>query len=114
MDKSARNESPRRRTGRRVGAAGLALAALLALGACRATGGGFIGDPLEGGPVSIFQGDARFGFDFYCEMDTTKRKPRAVITGEIEYHDSPSSIVLEGDKQATLFRRSISTAPWNP
>jgi hypothetical protein len=81
----------------------MALAAVLVLGACRATGGGFIGEPLEGGPVSVYQGDAEFGFDFSCEMDTTKKKPRAVITGEITYHDSPSSIVLEGDLQPTLF-----------
>ena len=32
-----------------------------------------------------------------------RRSPGAVITGEIEYHDSPSSIVLEGDLQPTLF-----------
>ena len=54
----------------------MALAAILVLGACRATGGGFIGDPLDGGPVGIYQGDAKFGFDFTCEMATTKEKPR--------------------------------------
>src|SRR5215213_896535 len=103
MDKSIVNEPPRRRITRRVGAAGMAVAAALVLGACQATGGGFIGDPLEGGPVSAYQGDAEFGFTFNCEMDTTKKKPRAVITGEIDYHDSPSSITLEGDLQPTLF-----------
>jgi hypothetical protein len=103
MSESIVNVSPRRRIGRRVGAAGMALAAVLVLGACRATGGGFIGDPLEGGPVSVFQGDAEFGFTFSCEMDTTKKRPRAVITGEIDYHDSPSSITLEGDLEPTLF-----------
>jgi hypothetical protein len=36
-------------------------------------------------------------------MDTTKKRPRAVITGEIDYHDSPSSITLEGDLEPTLF-----------
>jgi hypothetical protein len=81
----------------------MALAALLALGACRATGGGYIGDPLEGGPVSVFDGDADFGFNFNCEMQTTKKRSLAVITGEITYHDSPSSIVLEGDLEPTLF-----------
>ncbi len=100
MDKSIVNESPRRRIARRFGAAGMALATVLVLGACQATGGGYIGEPLEGGPVSVYQGDAEFGFTFYCEMDTTKKKPRAVITGEITYHDSPSSIILEGDLAA--------------
>jgi hypothetical protein len=103
MQQALGNESPRRRITRRVGAAGLALAAMLVLGACRATGGGYIGEPLEGGPVSVYQGDAEFGFDFTCEMDTTKKKPRAVIRGEITYHDSPSSIILEGHLEPTLF-----------
>ena len=97
------SESPRRRFGRRVGAAGLAAATLLVLGACRADGGGFIGDPLEGGPVSVFQGDAEFGFTFSCEMEVKKNRPRAVIRGEITYHDSPSSITLEGGLEPTLF-----------
>src|SRR5215212_3532610 len=103
MQKSIANEPGHRRIARRVGAAGMAVAAILVLGACRATGGGFIGDPLEGGPVSVYQGDAEFGFTFNCEMDTTKKKPRAVITGEIDYHDDPSSIVLEGDLEPTVF-----------
>ena len=34
-------ESPRRRIARRIGAAGLALATVLTLGACKATGGGY-------------------------------------------------------------------------
>jgi hypothetical protein len=63
----------------------------------------FIGDALEGGPVSVFQGDAEFGFTFYCEMEVKKNRPRAVITGEITYHDSRSSIILEGDLEPTLF-----------
>ena len=58
---------------------------------------GFIGDPLEGGPVGVYQGDAEFGFTFSCEMDTTKKRPRAVITGEIEYHDAPSTIDVPVD-----------------
>src|SRR5215217_313607 len=103
MDKSIVNESPRRRITRRVGAAGMAVATVLVLGACQATGGGFIGDPLDGQPVGVYQGDAEFGFTFYCEMDTTKKRPRAVITGEIDYHDNPSSIVLEGDLEPTVF-----------
>jgi hypothetical protein len=45
---------------------------------------------------SVYQGDADLGFSFSCEMDTTKKRPRAVITGEIDYHDEPSSIVFGG------------------
>jgi hypothetical protein len=103
MSESIVNGSRRRRLARRVGAAGMAVAAVLVLGACRADGGGFIGDPLEGGPVSVYQGDAEFGFTFYCEMTVKKNRPRAVITGEITYHDDPSSIILEGDLEPTLF-----------
>ncbi len=68
----------------------MALAVVLVLGACRAEGGGYIGEPLEGGPVSVFQGDANFGFNFTCEMN--RRAKRALIRGEITYHDSPSTI----------------------
>ena len=81
----------------------MAVATLLMLGACRADGGGFIGDPLDGGPVSVFQGDAEFGFTFSCDMEVKKNRPRAVIRGEITYHDDPSSITLEGDLTPTLF-----------
>ena len=47
--KSIVKESPRRRIGRRVGAAGMALAAVLDAGepAMRRTGGGYIGAPLR-------------------------------------------------------------------
>ena len=96
MSKAIVSVSPRRRVARRVGAAGLAAASVLILGACQATGGGFIGDPLEGGPVSVYQGNAEFGFTFYCEMQVKRNKPRAVITGEITYHDGPSSITSRG------------------
>jgi hypothetical protein len=84
-------ESPRRRIARRVGAAGMALAALLVLGACRADGGGYVGEPYPGGPVGIYDGDAFFGFNFTCHMD--KRADRAVIRGQITYHDSGPSTV---------------------
>jgi hypothetical protein len=69
----------------------MALAAVFVLGACRATGGGFIGDPLEGGPVSVYQGDAEFGFDFNCEMDTTKKEApgRDHVPREPQHHQCP-------------------------
>jgi hypothetical protein len=84
------HESPRRRIARRVGAAGIALAALLALGACKATGGGYVGAPLESGVIGEYTGDANFGFNFTCEVDTAKK--RTVIKGEITYHDDPSTV----------------------
>jgi hypothetical protein len=68
----------------------MALAAVLTLGACKATGGGYLDVPLEGGPLNMFQGDASFGFNFTCEMS---RNNRAVIKGEITYHDSAPSTV---------------------
>src|SRR5215213_9928971 len=90
-------ESPRRRTARRVAAAGMALAAGLTLGACRATGGGYIDAPLPGPVVDEFTGEADFGFNFTCEVETTKK--RAVIKGEITYHDDPSIIDVPFDPE---------------
>ena len=90
MDVSFGNRSRRWRMPRRAGAAGLALATVLLLGACRADGGGYIGEPLPGGPVSVFDGDANFGFNFTCHMDN---QDRAVIRGKITYHDSGVSTV---------------------
>ena len=75
---------------RRIAAAGLALAAVLGLGGCKADGGGFIGEPLPGGPVSVFDGDANFGFNFTCHVDN---RDRAVIRGKITYHDPGVSTV---------------------
>jgi hypothetical protein len=79
----------------------MALAAVLSLGACKATGGGQIGDSVPSGvlppgglpfePVDgTFTGDANFGFNFTCGM-TDKNK--AVIKGEITYHDSGTSVI---------------------
>jgi hypothetical protein len=80
MQESIVNTPPRRRIARRIGAAVLALAAVLTLGACRATGGGYLA------PDNIlFKGQADFGFNFTCEVETENK--RAVIRGEITYHD---------------------------
>ena len=77
----------------------MALAAILTLGACRATGGGQINDPVPSGvstrPASssysaTFTGEANFGFNFTCEM---KGKNKAVIKGQITYHDTGPSVV---------------------
>lgn len=84
------HQSRRRGITRRIAAAAMALVAVLGLGACKATGGGYIGTPLDGGPVSVFQGRANYGFNFTCEAETAKRK--AVIKGQITYHDSASTV----------------------
>ncbi|HEX2404918.1 MAG TPA: hypothetical protein VHM29_09465 [Acidimicrobiia bacterium] len=89
-------ESSRRGIARRIGAAGLALAAVVTLGACKATGGGQIDEPVPSGVLptgdidGAYKGDANFGFNFTCEM-TAKNK--AVIKGEITYHDTGTSTV---------------------
>jgi hypothetical protein len=76
----------------------MALAAVLTLGACRATGGGYIDAPLPGPVVDEFTGEANFGFNFTCEMATTKKKQKqAVIKGQITYHDDPSTINVPVD-----------------
>jgi hypothetical protein len=89
MQETIAKESPRRHTAKRIGAAGVALAAVVTLGACKATGGGYIAEPLSGGPVSVFQSQANFGFNFTCQMKTANK---ALIQGEITYHDSPSTV----------------------
>lgn len=73
---------------RRLVAGALALVTLLGLSACKATGGGRIGEPLEGGPVSVFQGQAHFAFNYSCDI----REGRARIHGHITYHDDPSIV----------------------
>jgi hypothetical protein len=106
MQKSIAKESPRR-IARRLGAAGVALAAVVTLGACKATGGGYIDDPLPGGVLPVgdiegtYTGTANFGFNFTCEMNKPAKK--AVIRGQVTYHDSPSSILLVGDLVPTPF-----------
>ena len=71
-------------------AAVVALAAVLTLGACRATGGGY----LPPGGASLFQARANFGFNFTCEVETAKK--RAVVRGTITYHDDPSPLFPKG------------------
>jgi hypothetical protein len=90
MQKSTAKESRNRRIARQIGVAGMAVTTLLALGACKATGGGQIDEPVAGGPVSVFKGQANFGFNFTCEV-TAKNKE--VIKGEITYHDTGTSTV---------------------
>jgi hypothetical protein len=90
MQETIAKELPRRRIVRRIGAAGLALAAVLTLGACKATGGGQIDDPVPGEAEGTFTGEANFGFNFTCEV-TAKNKE--VIKGEITYHDTGTSVI---------------------
>ncbi len=73
----------RRSIGRRLAAAGMAVAAALMLASCDGQGGGYIGAPSEGSP--IFNGDANFGFNFQCE---------AGVKGEITYHDSSTPVAV--------------------
>jgi hypothetical protein len=100
MQETIAKGSPRRRFARRIGAAGLAVAAVLTFGACKATGGGQINDPVPSGVLptgdidGAYKGQADFGFNFTCEM-TDKNK--AVIKGEITYHDTGTSTVAGVD-----------------
>ena len=74
---------------RRLGAASLAVAALLGLGACKAAGGGYIGEPLDGGLVSVFGGRAHFAVNYSCDMT---KADGASIRGHITYRDAPSTV----------------------
>ncbi len=82
----------------------MAVASLLVLGACKADGRGYEGEPFPGGPVGIYDGTANFGFNFTCHMD---RADRAVIKGNITYHDSAASTV--GDSRVS---GNQCTATW--
>ena len=42
----------------------------------------------------LLTGHANLDFNFTCEVETAKK--RAVIRGEITYHDDPQQIVPEG------------------
>ena len=108
MQESIVNESPRRSIVRRVVAAVMALAAILTLGACKATGGGQIDDPVPSGVLpnrsdvdGDFTGEANFGFNFTCEM-TAKKK--AVIKGQITYHDTGTSDGLAASRRSRPIR----------
>lgn len=79
----------------------MALAAVLTLGACKATGGGYVGAPLDSGVVGVYTGDANFGFNFTCEVDRVKK--RTVIKGQITYHDDSSKITLADETMPTEF-----------
>jgi len=70
----------------------MALAAALTLGSCKATGGGYVGEQLDSGVIGVYTGDANFGFNFTCEVETAKN--RTVIKGQITYHDEPSKVTL--------------------
>jgi len=73
----------------RIRTAGMLIGAVLLLGACTARGGGQLGAPLDGGPVSVFGDKATFGFTFTCAMEGDK----PVIRGQLEYHDKAPSTV---------------------
>jgi hypothetical protein len=91
MQESIVKKSPRTGVVRRIMVAVLALAAVLTLGACRATGGGYLPPDVVGVP---FQTRADFGFNFTCEVQTDKK--RAVVRGTITYHDDPSPLFPKG------------------
>ena len=96
MQETIAKESARPRIARRIGAAGLALAAVVTLGACKATGGGQIDEPVPSNVLptgdidGVYKGEATFGFNFTCEV-TAKNKE--VIKGEITYHDTGTSTI---------------------
>src|SRR5687768_17140570 len=86
MQESIVKKSPRRRIGRRVAAAGMALAAAVTLAGCHeARGGGYIGQVAPQTNNPIFNGKADFGFNFQCDDG---------VKGQITYHDASTSASL--------------------
>lgn len=73
-----------------VGTVVLAAVLGFALTSCSGRGGGRLGEPLEGSPS--FDGPATFGFTFTCEVKGGK----AVIRGQLEYHDDAADYDLHG------------------
>jgi hypothetical protein len=104
MSAQSVHDSPGRSILWRVLVTVMALAAILTLGACKATGGGQIDAPVDSGALPTqpppeagefpelgdYDGEANFGFNFTCEM-TAKNK--AVIKGQITYHDTGTSTI---------------------
>jgi len=86
---SSRAYRSRRSVEQRLAAGTLALVTLVGLGGCRASGGGYIDEPLPGGSVSDFEGRAHFAFNFSCE-DEAGDPPR--IEGNLTYSDAPSVV----------------------
>ena len=111
IEKHARDDRERvirRGIARRIGAAGLALAAVVTLGAYKATG---VGTDRSAGARRVlptgdidgaYKGDANFGSNFTCEV-TAKNKE--VIKGEITYHDTGTSTVAGVDFPSSASRR---------
>ena len=55
----------------------MALAALLVLAGCHeAYGGGYIGEPVPGDVVGVYQGEANFGFNFTCDVNERAKQGR--------------------------------------
>ena len=85
----------------------MALAALLGLAGChQAYGGGFIGAPLDGGPIGVFNGNAKFGFNFQCDDG---------VKGEIVYHDTSTKGAFLGLRlHGTVDKVLIEVVPDDP
>ena len=77
------HKSPRGGIGRRLAAAGMALAAAVTLAACHGKGGGYIGPPIPQSNNPIFNGRADFGFTFDCGQG---------VKGQITYHDRSTKV----------------------
>ena len=75
MQETIAKESPRRRIARRVGAAGVALAAVLVLGACKATGGGYIGAPVGREVPASSMADAELRLQLHLRDDGQGPEP---------------------------------------
>ena len=71
----------------------------LLMTACLARVGGQLGKlPLEGAVAGTFQGNAKFGFNFTCEVKNGK----PVVRGQIEYQDKGSSELPRDDLRLGL------------
>ena len=85
----------------------MALASLLGLAGCHeAYGGGYIGGPLDGAPIGVFNKDARFGFSFQCD---------AGVKGEITYLDASTKVPFAGLRlHGTVDQVLIEVVPDDP
>lgn len=74
-------------------AAGFVLLVGLLLGGCTARGGGQIGAPLPDSVPATFSDAANFGFTLTCGIENNK----AVVRGQLQYHDHGASEIDRGD-----------------
>jgi hypothetical protein len=108
MQEPIANVSPRPRISRRIGAAVVAVAALLVLTGCNeARGWGSIGAPADGAIPVVPNGKANFAFTYHCD-------PKRVNGRVYTYNDTSTNGAYPGLKLEGKVERTFVDADGNP